>query len=38
MKRHLETFLFVVAVSIVSAFLMTAAACPENEVVCLLKE
>jgi hypothetical protein len=38
MKRIAQNFAFIVAVSFVSAMLMTAAACPDNEVVCLLKE
>jgi hypothetical protein len=38
MKRHLETFIAVVALSFVSALLMTSAACPETEVFCLVKE
>lgn len=38
MKRHLNTFLFVAAVSLLSALLMTSAACPDGEVFCLVKE
>jgi hypothetical protein len=38
MKRELGNLAFVVAVAIVGFMLMSSAACPENQVLCLAKE
>lgn len=37
MKRLAQNVLFVMTVTFVSALLMTSAACPDNEVMCLAR-